>query len=141
MPHIMHKGSQKWIIYIFVCSILLYDAFLYNNEVTAIQFGNITFANNRNHIKKTCEELVSEQKSNLNDAILQLSNICNQTVPSQYVIMKKIALTLVASIIIIMFAICMYAKDGDLIDVRSKRLLRSIPLLLVAGGILYFAYG
>jgi hypothetical protein len=147
IPHIMFENKQAWFTFVIVCGFLLVDTYIYTSEVNTLPFETVIFSNNKQHGHKSCNEQVLEQKEKLEHKMSELYDVCNKSVPNYFITMKKIALTTIATILIVIFGVCVSIKNDTIssnlnleLSPKHSRILRAIPLLVISILVLWMAY-
>lgn len=144
LNHIMYGQRRNTWIFLFSVALLLYDIFIFHIIIKHDPIPEVDFKPNENRKGMNCEEILKKQVKENSDKNIKLGELvkeCNND-PNQKAnkLTEQITLNFVV-FVLIMIVIGAALTNGGRADVNpvSKRLILSIPVMIIAGLIFIYA--
>jgi len=142
IPHIVNKNEQTWLMVFIVTMTLFIDISVYVSTIHSVPTDKIFFSNNREHNTRDCKSQIESHKKELQNKMKNVNESICETNEYMYAhnVIKTIALMLIASIIVVICGVSVAIGESDIVDGRSARVLRSLPVLFVGIIVGCYAY-
>ena len=143
LNHIMYGRRRHTWIFLISVALLLYDIFIFHVIINHDPMSELDFKPNDDREVRTCEENLEKEIKNNNKNNVELNNLKNKCNNDDYKganeLTEKITLNFVVFVLTMIIISTMLVNNGPDTNPTSKKLILSIPIIIVAGLVFIYA--